>query len=1113
MTAFRYILSSIAHHRFAYLGVLAGAVLGATVLLGAMFAGDSVAASLKRIGQLRIGQATHVVAAGDRFFREALADQLATQAGVKATPVLLARGTATQPTTRAFATQVQLVGVTPGFWQFSPTPATVALDAAKNEVAVNDALARRLALKVGDTLVVRLQKPGVLSGNAPIAGAETKLESVRCTIAAIVGEGSFGRFNLEATQVAPPSVFLPITLLQGAVNRPQRANLLLVSGSKPTADLAANLARAVRLADYGLALHWRDAATAFDLTSERIFIDPPMADAITRAVPAAQPIVAYLVNELRLGERTTPYSIAAATNATAAPFLPADLAANEIVLNRWVADDLQATVGAEVGVTYFQVGAGDALVERTSKFRVRAIVPIEGLAADRAWMPEFPGISDTKNQSDWDPGLPLKLERIRDQDEKYWDDHRGTPKAWLALAAGREMWATRWGQLTALRIAQPQDRAAELERQLLGVLRPELNQLLVRDVRAGAEGSAQSAVDFGGLFLGMSFFLILAALGLVAMLFQLSLLLRNREDALLGAVGVPAGRLLRWRLGEALVILLIAGAIGVPLASIYTRGILGFLERIWAGQGGGATFTFAASSASVGGGLAAFLVISLVAVWLAIRRQTRRALSIRLAASVEETAPTKHTRRNSLLLAVGAGVAGVGALAGARSGLPPQIAFYLAGFAWLVAGLAACRAWLAREPQPDAVLTARSLGGRNLSARRARSLTVVGLIATAVFMVLSVASFRKHVGSDWLVRTSGTGGFAFWIETTVPQNPARDGKATGFEILERHAADLGAIVPLRVGAGDNVNCFNLNTTLQPKLLAVDSTALGMRGAFRTKGRAATSARATGGEERDAAGRTWHAISALNAFSPRTSPGAIPALVDENTLLWALKRKLGDVLDYTDEAGRPFQIELVGALPDSIFQGHLIIDEKLFLEKFPSSGGYSLFLADVKNPAADLAALRMKLAASAADAGGKVELTRDVLAAFHQIENTYIAIFTVLGTLGVVLGSLGLAIVVARNLRERRGEFAVLTAIGLPRAVLAQMVFAEFGRLVLWGLAIGAVSSVVAIAPSLAALPAATTLVAVGVMLIGVAALNALCGWWVFRRAVRDLDPRAALAAG
>jgi len=136
----------------------------------------------------------------------------------------------------------------------------------------------------------------------------------------------------------------------------------------------------------------------------------------------------------------------------------------------------------------------------------------------------------------------------------------------------------------------------------------------------------------------------------------------------------------------------------------------------------------------------------------------------------------------------------------------------------------------------------------------------------------------------------------------------------------------------------------------------------------------------------------------------------------------------------------------------------------------------------------------------------VELTRDVLAAFHQIENTYIAIFNVLGTLGVVLGSLGLAIVVARNLQERRGEFAVLTAIGLPRDVLAKMVFAEFGRLVLWGLALGAVASLVAIWPSLTALPAAPTLALVATMLAGIVALNLACGWAIFRWSVRDLRP-------
>lgn len=1091
MTVFSYILRSVRHYRFAYLGVLAGAALGATVLLGALFAGDSVAASLRAIGEKRIGRATHIVSSGDRFFREYLAADFASAAGVRAAPVLLARGTATNPTTRGSANQVQLVGVTPAFWQFAPQPPPDPFAAtAKSAAAINETLARRLQLSVGDTLVVRVQKPGVLSGNAPIAGAESKLETIRVKIGTIVGDAAFGRFNLAATQIAPPSVFLPIALLQEAFARPGRANLLLLDAASNSSAsdsqlsaLNSHLARVVRLADYGLTLKWREKPAAFELGSERIFLDPEMLAAVTRAVPTAQPVVSYLVNELRVGDRTTPYSIAAATTATAAPFLPADLGPREVVLNRWLADDLRANVGDEVRVTYFQVNEAEALIEKPASFRVRAVIPLEGLAADTAWMPDFPGISDAKNQADWDPGLPLNLKLIRPHDEKYWDDFRGAPKAFFSLEGGREMWATRWGSLTALRIAHPATDAAGLERTLLGALRPEMNQLLLRNVRASAADSAHSAVDFGGLFLGMSFFLILAALGLVAMLFQLGLLQRNREDALLGAVGLPPQTLLRWRLAEGTVILVIGAALALPLASLYTRGILRFLETIWAGQGAGATFTFAAQPATVAIGIIAFLLCSLTALWLAIRRQTQRALSIRLAANVEVITPPATVRRNSLLLAALSTVIGAGALAASGRGLPAQGAFYLAGFASLVAGLALCRAWLARPPQFTATLDAAALGSLNLKARRSRNLTVVGLIATAVFMVLSVASFRKHVGADWLSPRSGTGGFAFWIETTIPQNYPRDGSGKGFEIFARQAADLAAIVPLRLGAGDNVNCFNLNTTLQPRLLAVDAAKFAERGAFRVK----------------------PAIDWCHLQKPSAN-GAIPAFVDETTMMWALKRKVGDTLTYTDENGRAFDVQLIGALPDSIFQGHVIVDESLFLKKFPSSPGFSLFLADAKVPASDLVALRDRLTTSVSDAGGRVELTRDVLTAFHQIENTYIAIFNVLGTLGVVLGSLGLAIVVARNLQERRGEFAVLTAIGLPREVLAKMIFAEFGRLVLWGLVLGTVASLIAIAPSLTAFPAAPTLVLVATMLAGIVALNLACGWLIFRMSVRDLRP-------
>lgn len=1102
MTPARYLFRSLVHHRHAHLGVLAGAILGATVLLGALFAGDSVKASLRQLAEQRTGRATHVLTSGDRFFREALAADFAAAAGpgVRTAPAILTRGTAVHATTQARAHAVQLAGVTPAFWELAPRPARVAFP-PDDAVIINDTLARRLNLARGDTVVVRFPKPGILAGNAPIAGGETTLQTLRGTVAAIVGDTGFGRFSLDGTQLPPATVFLPIARLQQALEQPARANLLLIErgpvAAGPAADLAAALGRAVQLADYGLGLRWLETPRAFELTSTRIFLDPELDAAARAAWPEAQPVTSYLVNEFKVRDRTAPYSIGTATTPGAAPFLPADLGPRELVLNDWLAQDLAAGAGDTVRLAYYQAADGGTLVERTAEFRVRAVVPLAGLAADRAWMPEFPGITNTDSPREWNPGLPLDLTRIRDQDEKYWDDHRGAPKAFLSPAAGRELWSTRWGTHTALRVAAPREREAELTAALRQSLRPEMNQLLLRDFGAAAAAAASPSVDFAGLFVGLSFFLILAALGLVALLFHFSLLQRNREDALLGAVGVAPRTVLRWRLLEGGTILLLGAAAGLPLAVLYTRGILRFLATIWSGAGEGAAFAFAAAPASLAAGLGAFLLLSLAAVWLAARRLARRALSIRLAASAEESVASDRIQRNSRRLAAGAALAAAAAVALSGRGLPAQVAFYLAGFALLVAGLALCRAWLAAAPVSDATGAAAAidparLGLLNLKARRTRSLTVTGLIATAVFMVLSVASFRKQIGSDWLERGSGTGGFAFWVETTAPQNPARDGTDGRFEIFSAAAADLGAILPLRAGAGDNANCFNLNSTAQPQLLAVDPAKFAALQAFRPRVPGATS----GG---------WEALRpAAGADAP------LPAFVDATTLQWALKRKVGDVLTYTDENGRAFAVRIAGTLADSVFQGYLVVDEAAFLARFPSHAGYSVFLVDAKDPA-KIAALQPRLQAATGDAGGRVDTTRDVLAAFHRIENTYIAIFNVLGSLGVVLGSLGLAIVVARNLRERRGEFAVMAAIGIPPAVLGRLVFAEFSRLVLWGLAIGAAASAIAVFPNLAGLPPAPTLALVSALLAGIVGLNLLSGWLVFRWSLRDLRP--ALAQG
>ena len=54
-------------------------------------------------------------------------------------------------------------------------------------------------------------------------------------------------------------------------------------------------------------------------------------------------------------------------------------------------------------------------------------------------MPDFPGVADAEDSADWDAGMPLDLDQIRDKDEEYWDDYKGAPKAFIALEAGGRM--------------------------------------------------------------------------------------------------------------------------------------------------------------------------------------------------------------------------------------------------------------------------------------------------------------------------------------------------------------------------------------------------------------------------------------------------------------------------------------------------------------------------------------------------------------------------------------------------------------------------------------------------------------------------------------------------
>jgi ABC-type antimicrobial peptide transport system permease subunit len=100
-----------------------------------------------------------------------------------------------------------------------------------------------------------------------------------------------------------------------------------------------------------------------------------------------------------------------------------------------------------------------------------------------------------------------------------------------------------------------------------------------------------------------------------------------------------------------------------------------------------------------------------------------------------------------------------------------------------------------------------------------------------------------------------------------------------------------------------------------------------------------------------------------------------------------------------------------------------------------------------------------------DAGLELIPAAQRLDAFNAVQNTYLNTFQVLGGLGLLVGTAGLGVVVLRNVLERRGELALLRAVGFRRRSLRWLVLSEHAALLLIGLAVGLIAALVAVVPS------------------------------------------------
>ncbi len=1139
MSLWRLVARSLCFYWRTNLAVLLAVVVATGVLTGALAVGDSVRYTLQKTLEARLGEVDFAVLPQGRFFRAALADDLEQQLGGTVVSVLQVSGIVTNEDGSKRVNRVQVLGVTDKFYAVGSGQSPFGKGAIEG-IALNEGVARKLGVAAGDQVVLRVEKPGLMPRDVPLASDKDRTVAFRLPVRAIADDSTFGRFDLQANQVSALDVFVSLSWLGRQIDQPERANMLLAAHLKrglTAGEASLAVQKAWRLADAGLELERLPQQNVLELRSRRIFLDesisaeavkagetrrgegvPPLRtagilpaeekqgqdalatkeqglDASATESRRAVGALTYFVNEIRLGDKATPYSTVAAIDDER--LVPVNMRPDEIVINQWLADDLGAKIGDSVDITYYVLGLRRQLLEQQSRFKVVKIVPMDDPACDPKLMPAFPGLADVNNCRDWKPGVPVDLDKIRPKDEQYWNEHRGTPKAFITLEAGQIRWRNQYGNLTAVRYSWREGLDQQVAQHLMSQIDPATVGLFFQPVRDRGSAASGQGTDFGGLFLGLSMFLIAAAVILTGLLFVFGVESRSQQVGLLLAVGWPAKRVRKLLLSEGGLVALLGTATGVGVGLLYTRLMVYGLATLWSGAVAGTKVYFHAQDLTLLWGGLGGLGAALFAIWLTLRKQTVRSASVGWALAHQPgyggASPTLRSsglraRLGTVLAVIAfATVAVFLLIMPADSGEAMAGAFFGAGALLLVGTLSLSQAVLriAAGGWNRPMVSLHGLGLRNAARRSGRSLAIIGLLACGVFMIVAVGANRRNPLNEAKGRDSGTGGFALYGDSSVPilhdLSTAAGRKALGFS-----GQDLDDVqaVQFRVRDGDDASCLNLNRAQQPRLMAVQADVLKQRNAFRFR------AIVEQGQEE----KGW------GLLRMDLEQGVVPALGDYPTVFWALGKNLGDEVEYTDEMGRPFRVRIVGILENSVLQGSLVIAENEFVARFPSVDGYRVFLIDAPPDKAD--AVAQKLSSGLRDYGLVLTPTQERLAMFGAVENTYLSIFTVLGGLGLVLGSVGLGLVVLRNMLERRGELAMLRAVGFGRGRLKRMVFYEHWGLMLAGLACGVISAMVAVIPAVQSPGGQVPYLSLLVTVAGIALSGAVWVWLAGTLALR-----------
>lgn len=524
MTFLRLFLRDIAHYHRQFTALTAAACLICAILTGALLIGDSVRGTLQENAQHNANFAQYRL----------LFSKPVTQAIHGS--VLHAKGFIAP-------------GIPVHIYAFHDNTSISSRDAF-----ASPALAGKLNLKDGDLLPVRLQTLSLIPNESPM-GRPPKLKQVPFIWRGIWNDPR-NTVNFHDPQLPPYSLFVNLETLSDAIGM-----------DKPSVNEAWTM-KPPSLHDQVV---WELSGLYFDswdkqpVLKSRSFFLP---EQIAAALPEATRGLILFAETFTDRQHTLSYCFTGAFDGSFFP-VPKD----QVILS----SELMTRFNAPASLTFFTTESFRQITRRTLSFS--SVSYKSDSVITSALTPEIPGLTNADSCSEWEAGLPVDFDKVSKADEDYWTRHRSKPKLYLNFQQAQSLFAP--GKCSVL-IFPPDADIHSIQAKLMPVLRNMQGLYKIEDTVQGQLQKIDNGVQFAPLFLGLSFFIIISALLMLAMLLKLHLQDRAQEISILFDY-IHNKLIRRFFMLELLSVLIPGMVLGLPIGIFICKFQLLLLEQAWNG--------------------------------------------------------------------------------------------------------------------------------------------------------------------------------------------------------------------------------------------------------------------------------------------------------------------------------------------------------------------------------------------------------------------------------------------------------------------------------------------------------------------------------------------------